>query len=78
MDKTPIDHSLTITPEQLDRARRLIVSTQFASTSMVQRKLSFGLLKSMKIMDLLEAEGTVGPEREPHARNVLTPPPPGF
>ena len=56
--------------DKLDEARDLILETGKASASYLQRMLSVGYARAARILDLLEAEGTIGPSNGAKAREV--------
>lgn len=57
--------------ELLERAMEVVVMSQQASVSMLQRRLRIGYSRAARIMDMLEEKGIVGPHEGAKPRSIL-------
>jgi len=54
-----------------EKAKEIVVRNQKGSASLLQRRLRVGYVRAARMLDMLEAEGIVGPSRDSKARRVL-------
>ncbi|GAB4347289.1 MAG: DNA translocase FtsK [Candidatus Abyssubacteria bacterium] len=54
-----------------EEAVRLVLNTQQASISMIQRRLRVGYARAARLIDMMELDGIVGPSQGSQARDIL-------
>ncbi len=59
--------------ELFDEAARLVVAERMGSASFLQRRLRVGFSRAARLIDMLEADGLLGPAQGSKPRDVLVP-----
>lgn len=57
-----------------EKAVRLVLSTEQASISMIQRRMRVGYARAARLIDMMELDGIVGPSQGSQARELLVGP----
>lgn len=71
----PADLGMMMEKDELyEMAKKLVLDTRQASTSLLQRRLRLGYARAARILDLMEQEGLVGPPQGSRPREILVEP----
>ncbi len=54
-----------------EKAQEVIIAENRASASLLQRRLAIGYARAARLLDMLEADGVVGPSRGAKAREII-------
>lgn len=80
MDVEPLDSAGSVdsidsqSDSLFEEAKQIVLSTQYASTSYLQRKLRIGYNRAARLMDELEEQGIISrPEGDRKARSIIPP-----
>lgn len=57
--------------ELLEEAKRLVVESNIASASFLQRRMQVGYARAARLLDLMQAEGIIGPAKGAKPRDIL-------
>jgi S-DNA-T family DNA segregation ATPase FtsK/SpoIIIE len=68
------DDTEEVDNDMLEQAKQVVIESGKASTSFLQRRLSLGYSRAARIMDMLEAQGVVGPSNGSKPREILQKP----
>jgi len=77
-DEEALDEAITHTKSTDDhddplyeKAVRLVLNTEQASISMIQRRMRVGYARAARLIDMMELDGIVGPSQGSQAREIL-------
>jgi S-DNA-T family DNA segregation ATPase FtsK/SpoIIIE len=68
--ETQMDNFYSKEDPMYEEAKRTVISSKKASTSLLQRRLGIGYARAARLMDILEERGVVGPQEGAKPREV--------
>ena len=68
--ETQMDNFYSKEDPMYEEAKRTVISSRKASTSLLQRRLGIGYARAARLMDILEERGVVGPQEGAKPREV--------
>ncbi|NGQ94071.1 DNA translocase FtsK [Brevibacillus sp. SYP-B805] len=75
-EETAEEQQAVVDDELFDQAVQIVVEAQSASASLLQRRLRIGYTRAARLIDMMEAQGIVGPYEGSKPREVRVPRPP--